>query len=176
MCQPDYSCEFLANISYTSFSNSIPPSFVDLETTSNNESPSPRKSVPKQPRRNGGVVIRDCSEEESHRTRVLISAEEEEEIEGPQLTRRRRPQKAFDNPFHIGGSSSSAHASTHPQDPLSVVLKAKISPVKATGDFYVDAAVEEMVGDNPSIETNLIDDSEATTEIIPEGVLLKYFG
>ncbi|KAK4345541.1 hypothetical protein RND71_035717 [Anisodus tanguticus] len=59
---------------------------------------------------------------------------------GPQLTRRRRPQKAFDAPLHIGGSSSSAHASTHPQDPLSAVLKAKISPVKAAEDFYVDAA------------------------------------
>ncbi|KAK4342505.1 hypothetical protein RND71_038321 [Anisodus tanguticus] len=63
---------------------------------------------------------------------------------GPQLTRHKWPQKAFDAPLHIGGSSSLAHASTHPQDLLSVVLKAKISPFKAVEDFYVEATVERV--------------------------------
>ncbi|KAK4347926.1 hypothetical protein RND71_034265 [Anisodus tanguticus] len=52
---------------------------------------------------------------------------------------------------------------------------AKISPVKAADVFYGDAAVETTEG-NPSTETNPIDDSEAPAEIIPEDVLLQYFG
>ncbi|KAK4375025.1 hypothetical protein RND71_005702 [Anisodus tanguticus] len=70
----------------------------------------------------------------------------------------RRSQTTFDASLH-NVLSSLAHASTHLQDPLLAVLKAKISPV------------EEMVGDNPPI-----DNSEAPAEIIPEDVLLHYFG
>ncbi|KAK4348251.1 hypothetical protein RND71_034590 [Anisodus tanguticus] len=92
---------------------------------------------------------------------------------GPQLIRRRRSQTAFGTPLHIG-LSSAVHAPTHPQDPLSVIPKAKISPVEAAGDFYADAA--EMARDNPSTEANPADDSKVPFEIVLEDVFLQYFG
>ncbi|KAK4370135.1 hypothetical protein RND71_009610 [Anisodus tanguticus] len=90
---------------------------------------------------------------------------------GPQLIRRRRSQTAFNAPLHIG-SSSSAHAPAHLQDPLSAVPEAKISSIEAAKD--IDAAVE-MAGDNPPIEANSVDDLEVPVKIIPKDMLLQYF-
>ncbi|KAJ8564552.1 hypothetical protein K7X08_001012 [Anisodus acutangulus] len=142
--------------------------FVDLETTSKNESPSPRKSVPKQPTRSGGVVIRDHI--------VRKTPIEQEFLFQPKKGRKlRRSQTAFGALLHIG-SSSPAHAPTYLQDLLSAVSKAKISHVETAGDFYDDAVVEEMAGDNPPTEANPTDDSEVPVEIVPEDVFLQYFG
>ncbi|KAK4352900.1 hypothetical protein RND71_028418 [Anisodus tanguticus] len=52
-----------------------------------------------------------------------------------------RSQIVFGAPLHIR-LSSSAHALTHPYDPLSDFPKAILSPVETTEDFYVDAAIE----------------------------------
>ncbi|KAJ8534946.1 hypothetical protein K7X08_016674 [Anisodus acutangulus] len=101
----------------------------------------------------------------------ILSAQDQ----GTQLIRCRRSQIAFGSPLHIG-SSSSTHAPTHPQGPLSAAPKAKISLVEAAEDFHADAAVEEMAGDNPPTEVNSADDSEVLVEIVPEDVLLQYFG
>ncbi|KAK4359616.1 hypothetical protein RND71_021845 [Anisodus tanguticus] len=80
---------------------------------------------------------------------------------------------SFNAPLHIG-SSSSAHTPAHPHDSLSAISEAKISSVEAVED--VDAAVEEMAGDNPPTEANPTDDSEVPVDIVPEDVLLQYFG
>ncbi|KAK4366840.1 hypothetical protein RND71_014720 [Anisodus tanguticus] len=135
-----------------------------------------RKYVSKQPRRSGGVVIRDYSKEGPHRHGVPASAEEEEEIEGQQLIRRRRLHKASDAPLHNGESSSLAHAPVHSQDPSSAALKATVSPTKASETSDAGVAVEETAGENPSAEAHPTDDSEVPIEIIPEDVHLRYFG
>ncbi|KAJ8536895.1 hypothetical protein K7X08_035296 [Anisodus acutangulus] len=170
---------------YMALATPSPPVFVDLETIFDTESPSPRKPVPKQPRRSGGVVIRDYSEEIPHKPGVPVPAEDEEEIEGPRQIRRRRLHKASDAPLHIGGSSPLSHALVHSQDPSSAALKATISPAKtveasyawtaeasyawttedsyawAAEASYAWAAIEETAGDNPSAEAHPTDDSES---------------
>ncbi|KAK4363713.1 hypothetical protein RND71_018954 [Anisodus tanguticus] len=73
------------------------------------------------------------------------------------------------------GSSSLAHAPTHPQDPLSAGPAANISPIEAVKKFQVDEAVEGRTRKKSLIEANPIDGSDVPAEVIADDILLQYF-